>query len=388
MKKLFSFIKSLNINYPIVLYVVILCTCSLITLKYINPLLPYPTNLINFYSKQVSSIIISIFVAIFVFLADFNHSKKFINIVYWVLVVMLVILATNPPVIGNLFVVNTNGANGWFMFFTKKLSFQPVEFFKIVLILKLAEISKSHLRSSENDLQLFKKYSIYGGFPILMVLLEPDAGGVLLIGFASLVMFLCSFKDKKKLSVYLAIGSIIAVLFGLLTLTPMGQEFLIKWTPLQAYQLKRIDAWLEPFTTDIGYQLQQSLIFMGSAGPFGHGAGFDQIAYPEAQTDLIFTTFVGFFGWVPGLLLILVYFLLIYQTLSIGELTRDDEQKFIIIGYSALIFIQVLENIGMMIGILPLTGVVLPFMSYGSSAMLTFFVIVAIILNISRNTKR
>src|SRR5699024_6634468 len=156
--------------------VFILCICSLFTLKNINPLLNSVVSNTNFYTKQLTGMIMGLILAILVYHINLSKIKKYIDWSYIILMIMLLILVFNPPFIGSLFVNNSNGANGWFMFFTLSLSIQPVEFLKIILVLKLAKISQIHLSSSQKDSILTRQYLLVGGIPIFLVLIEPDLG--------------------------------------------------------------------------------------------------------------------------------------------------------------------------------------------------------------------
>lgn len=374
-----------KLNFKIITCLIILAGISIYTLGNINSLLAENVQGIDYAKKQFIGITLAVIGMSIVFMVNLSLSKRIINIFYYILVGMLLILATDPPIIGNFFVNNANGANGWFMLFSPRFSIQPVEFFKILLVLKLAAISKEHLEGNAPDKYLMKKYVVYGLIPIGLVLIEPDLGGAVLLLFTWFVMCIFSLKDKKiQKKIVLGVLSGL-ILFIFLLIFDQGQNFLIKFTPLEAYQLDRIDSWLKPFTTDKGYQLQQALIFMGSAGPWGHGAGYDMIALSEPQTDLIFAAVVGFFGWGTGLIVIFSYGVLMWEILSIGQKQTNIEYQFICIGFAALFFIQIFENVGMIIGLLPITGIVLPYMSYGISALLTFFAIAGIILNINKN---
>ncbi len=376
-----------NLNFKIIIPIIILIIISLITLKNINPLLTDSVSHIDFFKKQVVGFVLGLIGVIIIYNINIKKANKVIDFFYFTLIIMLFILAFSPPILNKLFVNDSNGANGWFMFFTPRLSIQPVEFFKIFLVLKLAVISKKYLESNQKDSYIIKQYFLYALIPIILVLLEPDLGGSVLLLFSSFFMLLMSLKNKKifKIFLFILIGFLIFIL--LLILSERFQNLIILLTPLKEYQLERIDAWLDPFNTEKGFQLSQSLIFMGSSGAFGHGGGFELITIPEAHTDLIFVSIVGFYGWVVGLLVIGCYIVLLNEIFNIAIKQRDTEYKLILIGFGSLFFLQVFENIGMMIGLLPITGIVLPFLSYGISALLTYFAIFAIILNISKETK-
>lgn len=363
--------------------VIILSFISLLTLKFIGPLLADNVSHINYFSKQLVGFILGLTGIVVIYKMNLRKIYPIITIIYWILIVMLFILAFNPPIIGHWFVNNNNGADGWFMFFTPKLSFQPVEFFKLFLILKLADISNEHLINKTKDSWLIKQYIYYGFLPIILVLLEPDLGGTLLLVFPTIVMLIASLKDKKVLKKWFLISFIILLISVPLIFTDKGQNILVKITPLQSYQLDRLDSWLNPFDTDGGYQLQQSLILIGSAGPTGYGGGFDSIQISEAQTDLIFAAIIGFWGWIIGILVIGCYFYLIYSIIDLGQRQTSFNNQILCVGIASLFFLQVFENIGMVIGLLPITGIVLPYLSYGTSAIITYCAILGVILNIA-----
>ncbi len=375
-----------KINFKILIPIIFLTFISLITLKNINILVNLDVANIDFFKKQAVGFILGAIGIIIIYNVNIKAAKTLIDIFYYTLVIMLFILIANIPIISSLFVNTSHGASGWFKIISPSLSFQPVEFFKIFIVLKLATISSDYLKSNYNDRKLFKDYFIYGAIPIFLVLLEPDLGGTLLLTFSAGIMFLFSIKDKKILKSMLFIISIFFILILLIVFFDSFKEFIIKFTPIQSYQIDRIDSWLDPFNTEKGYQLSQSLILMGSAGPFGYGTSFNSIAIPEAQTDLIFPAIVGFWGWIVGLLIILSYTTIILEIFKIINKQEDLEYKFICIGFVSLLFLQVIENIGMLVGILPITGIVLPFLSYGLSALLTYSAIIGIILNISKET--
>ncbi|MFV0289072.1 MAG: FtsW/RodA/SpoVE family cell cycle protein [Mycoplasmatales bacterium] len=377
---------NLKLNLPLIIIFLFLGSISLITLKNINPLLSENIMYINFFKKQLVGFSLGLIAIFIIFNVNLKKVIKLINFFYFTLVIMLLILAVNPPIIGDFFVNSANGANGWFKLFSPRISFQPVEFFKIFLILKLAMISKIHLSNNTKDRYLLQNYVLYGYLPIFLVLKEPDLGGTVLLGFAAFMMMLCSLKNSKNVKRFLILIIVIILLATLLIFSTTFREIIVKITPIQSYQLERIDSWTDPFTTDKGFQLSQSLMLMGSSGLFGHGAGYDLLTIPEAQTDLIFVSAVAFWGVIVGILIIFSYLLMLLQFFKIALYQKDIFYKFIMIGISSLFFLQVFENIGMMIGLLPITGIVLPFMSYGVSALLTYCVLLGLALNISKET--
>ncbi len=377
--------KIRNLNFKIIIPIILICIASLLTIKGVVPqlnIMEYSSNNNIFVYKQLFGMAIGVVAIVFIMLIDLRKANFLFEIAYWILVFMLFILAFDPPGLGFM-VKSINGANGWFVIPIIGVTVQPVEFMKIALFFKLAQVSKNHLESRDSDLKLFINYAIYAGFPIFLVLIQPDAGGVLLLGFPTFVLFLASLKQKKYMYRILFSSLIILFLGVFLLSNQTAQKFIVDNTPIYAYQLERINAWLDPFNSDKGYQLQQSLILMGSAGLWGRGMGYSAILLPEPHTDVIFSEFVGMFGWILGLGLILLYMIVIFEIFNTGINVKDQKFRFICLAYGSLFIVQVFENIGMMVGVFPITGIVLPFMSYGISALLTYSVIIGIVLKIN-----
>ncbi len=375
------------INFKILIPIIILAITSLITLFGLIPrleLMEYLSNgdEFNFVVKQFIGFGIGFSIIIFIQFIDLKQVNVFVNIGYYTLLVMLFILVAGIPGTASL-VKNINGARGWFEFPIIGMSIQPVEFMKIFIFFKLALVCAEYKESNWDDTKLFMHFLVYAGLPVLFVLFQPDLGGVMLLAIPSFVMFLVSMKSKKHVMIIVAATLSILVVSVFLLANPDTQAFIVDHTPLYSYQLSRINSWTDPFTQTGGFQLQQSLVLMGSAGPFGHGFGYTGIYLPEPHTDVIYPAFVGMFGWIAGVVLIFIYGYLIVQVFNVVNKTSVLAFKYLCIGYGSLLIVQVFENIGMMIGMLPITGIVLPFMSYGLSALITYSAIFGLLINIS-----
>ncbi len=375
-----------NCKNQIIAIILILCICSLITIYGVTPqLVNYNSNIIpiNFVIKQAIGIIVGLILYYFILKLNIWKSFKIINIINIILIIMLVILALDPPFIGDIFVKNINGAKGWFQI-PFLGSIQPIEFFKITMIIKIVSISHQAQEQNLDDRYLIKQYLLYGLLPIICVLLQPDLGGTLLLIFPWFVLGLISLKNYKLTRNIIKYSLLFLIIILLFFFIPFLQEILINITPLKSYQLARINSWLYPFEYNGGYQLQQSLILLGSAGPFGYGFGNIHITLPEPHTDVIFSEFVGMFGYIPGFILILLYMRLLFLCLKIFNTATKYQDKLLVLGFLILLIVQIGENIGMMLGVFPITGIVLPFMSYGLSGLITYFIIFGIISNISQ----
>ncbi len=372
-------------NYRILIPIFIFCVISIISIGFITKnaaQVEYSSNWLHYVQMQTIGFAVG-FVIIFVApKVEIPRVKWLVNLAYFTLLVMLIMLITGP----GFFVKTINGARGWWRLFPGGPSIQPVEFMKIAMIVKLAFISHDHLSNPESlDRRLILDYSIYGLIPIALVMIQPDMGGAMLLGVPWLFMLLVSIKNKSLLrTMTLAIFATI-LLFVVFLILPQGQELLIKITPIQEYQLERLDAWLQPFESSIGLQLQQSLILMGSAGVNGHGVLYNAITIPEPHTDMIFAKIVGMFGYGMGFFIIIMYFSMIAEMLNVARRVKEPLYKLIGVGIASLFIIQVTENIGMIVGILPITGIVLPFLSYGVSALISYAMTIGVIINIDQH---
>ncbi len=375
-----------KLNYKILIPILLFSIISVVSIGFITKSsTQYSEGWISFPIKQSIGFVIG-FVIIFV-LGKINLLKtnKLVNIAYYVLLVMLIILVADIPGVSSFFTKKINGARGWFQFFPGGPVIQPVEFMKIAMIMKLALISSEHLSNHDEDKVLFQKYALFGLIPMVLVLIQPDLGGAILLAVPWLIMLLLSVKNKAILRTLILALLCGIGLFVVFLIIPQGQDILLKVTPIQPYQLDRLNSWLYPFDYDKGLQLQQSLILMGSAGLTGHGITYSAISFPEPHTDMIFAKIVGMFGYIMGFLVIGIYYVIINEILTISQNVTNYYFKFIAIGVAGLFIIQVTENIGMIVGLLPITGIVLPFLSYGVSALITYALIIGIILNIDQH---
>jgi len=251
--------------------------------------------------------------------------------------------------------------------------FDPLEFAKIVIVLLLAKYF------SLRHIELYKKRHlivsfIYVALPIFLVLLQPDLGSALIFIAAWLGLVLVSGIKLRHLVVIILLA---AIIFG------------IMWLGfLKDYQKNRILTFLNPQKDPLGYSynLRQSLIAIGSGKIFGKGFGKglqSQLKFlPAGHTDFIFSVFAEERGFAGILFLFLLYAVLIYRILAIGFAASDNFSKLFSMGFSIMIFAQILINIGMCLGLMPVIGIPLPFASYGGSSLLANFLGLGIIQSI------
>lgn len=280
----------------------------------------------------------------------------------------------------------SQGSLNWFAIGTR--TFQPSELMKIAYILFLAYIITKHNTQNKNrtiksDLTLIGKM-ILVTIPIVILLLIQDDFGTLLVFVSIFVgMFLMS-GITWRIEIpafFLMITGSIAVLY--LAINEHGRALLYKLGIFKPYQFARIDAWLDPFKDSTGdsYQQANGLLAIGSGGIFGKGFNSTDVHVPVRESDMIFTVIGENFGFIGGCFIILIYFILIYQMIKICLKTNNEFYAYIATGIIMMILFHVFENIGANIGLLPLTGIPLPFISQGGSSILCNMIGVGLIMS-------
>jgi rod shape determining protein RodA len=251
--------------------------------------------------------------------------------------------------------------------------FEPSEFMKLGLIVLLAHFfARRHLEAWHGGNVLFLLLAV--GIPVALTMLHPDLGSALIILLVALGIFLSSGIHMKRFLVGLVLACIAAVLLWSFALAP--------------YQKARITGFLFPERDPLGvsYNVIQSKIAIGSAGLFGKGfEGGTQARLqflPAAHNDFLFAAFVEEWGMVGALVLIFAFLVVIVRVLSVGAHARENFSRFVAIGTATLFLAQFFVNVGSNVGLLPVTGLTLPFFSYGGSSLLTTALLVGIIQHI------
>lgn len=253
------------------------------------------------------------------------------------------------------------------------LSFQPSEFAKITLVLFLSQYFSSTNVSTPYRFQDFLLPALITFITFILIFVEPDLGtsALIVLVFTSFVFFL--HFDFRYHMVFIISG---------VTLLPCG------WLFLEDYQKRRIFSFLNPGKDSLqaGYQAIQSKIAIGSGMLFGKGflnGTQSQLRFlPEQHTDLVFSVLAEEWGFIGAALVILFFFLIVSKGLKIASLSRDRLGSYISIGLTLILFWQMFINIGMVIGILPVVGIPLPFLSYGGSSLVSTWMIIGLLLNI------
>ena len=325
-------------------------------------------------------VIASITIAVIMYF-DNEQIRKMTWILYGFFILLLVGLLILPvtkvtPII--------NGAKSWYVI-PKIGSVQPSEYMKVFYILALSYIIHQHhvktiYKTIKSDLILLCKLGLTAGIPIGLVIAQ-DLGTTLVLMAILVGLILVSGISWKIIiplfSVAMAFGS------GMLYLAIFGRDFLKKYLGIKEYKFNRVTSWLNPEEAgDSGLQLVKSLRAIGSGLISGKGYNNDEVYIPERHTDFIFTIIGEEYGFIGGAIVIILYFILIYHLIRTALQTADAYSTYISVGVISMITFHVFENIGMTIQLLPITGIPLPFISYGGSSLMTNMMAMGLIFSI------
>lgn len=319
--------------------------------------------------RQTVFMVVGIFLAMVSLAFDYRGAKQYIIYLYVFNLLMLVFVM--------FFGHSQLGAQRWIQI--GSLSFQPSEFSKLIIVICLASFMERRIEWLDDFVDYLKVFAFLF-VPFILVLKQPDLGTSLsfiaiLIGMA----FVSGFRYKW----------IFRLAMGFAALAPVFWHFL-----LQDYQKLRIKVFLNPELDPFGsgYHVIQSKIAIGSGGLFGKGwlAGTQsQLNFlPENHTDFIFAVAGEEFGFIGVCIILLLYLVIIWRGIVIAMNAEDDFGMLLATGITSMFMFHIFVNIGMTIGIMPVTGVPLPFLSYGVSSLTTNIMSVAVLLNIAaRNTE-
>lgn len=316
----------------------------------------------NYLLKQIIYYGLGFLILFIVLKLNYNFLYKHIRWLYILMNILLLLVL--------LFGKSINGSKAWFDL--GFISFQPSEFMKIVLIIYL---SKIFYETKLTDFKILLKGLIITLIPSILTFLEPDTGTVLFY----LIIFLFMVFYKKINKWWYIVGSIIIMLVGgsFLCLYFFKQDLFIDIFGTSFFY--RMDRLIN-FMGNTGYQLENALIGIGSGGIFGLGLNSFHIYFPEAATDFIFALVLTNMGLLGGLIIILTYiyfdFLLINDIKKVGK-----DKQYYVVGFLGIFLYQQIEHIMMNVGLLPITGITLPFLSYGGSSLISYFILIGFILN-------
>ncbi|MCX8015116.1 MAG: rod shape-determining protein RodA [candidate division WOR-3 bacterium] len=384
-------------NLPILITCLVLLVIGLITL--------YGATAKTYFIRQIVWIAIALIAMIVIYQVPTLVLEN--TAWYWTIISVVLLIAV-------LIFGQGEGAKRWFRF--GWINFQPSEFAKISSILMLASYFKNR-KIELNIKSIFLPVAMVEAFSIL-VILEPDLGTALIflpilavmlywagfsvanlfILYSPIISFICGFSLYLWIPFFILLtiiafrrltipGWLTAIIINIIG----GLSSPIIWSHLKEYQKARIVGFLSPWLDPQGmnWNLIQSRIAIGSGRIFGKGllSGAERklTFLPNRATDFIFSTLAEQFGLFGSLVVLLLYFYLISQFIKTAAKTRNQFASLTAIGLASALAYQVLVNIGMVLGLLPITGIALPFLSYGGSSLLFCFVALGIILHIKAN---
>ena len=330
----------------------------------------------SYVKKQVFWFVLSMF-ALYIFMAvDYTIIFSYVPIFYWGSVVLL--LLAKIPGIGMV----VNGARGWIGF--GGFQIQPAEFAKLGIILMLAK-NLDDMEGKINDVKNFFILGFYAAVPVLFIVTQPDMGMSMVCFFIVLGIFYTIGLDMKIIG-----GGLMSVVLTIVIVWNSGL--------IESYQKARFTGFLNPAADDAktGYHLTQSLIGIGSGGILGNrpslsidgSTGYAAQNVPEVETDFIFAAIAEQWGFLGAALLVVLYGFLIYKMISIARTSKDIFGSVICVGIVSYFLFAILQNIGMTIGLMPITGITLPLISYGGSSLLTTVISVALVINVGMRRKK
>ncbi|MAF14154.1 MAG: rod shape-determining protein RodA [Parcubacteria group bacterium] len=356
LQKLFSIFKSFD---WILLGAVFLLICFGLAAIYSVTISFEEASFLNF-NKQIIFAVIGLIVLFIISFFDYRFWQDYSYLVYLAVAIILVAVL--------FFGTTVRGTTGWFSIFG--INFQPVELAKIALIIFLAYFLSNKGALIKEPKNFIITLSGTGLF-FLLVMLQPDFGSGVILFLVWLLIVVFSGASKKHL---------IITGLGLMALAVVAWFFLFA-----DYQKDRILTFVNP-TSDpygSGYHVRQAVTAVGAGGFLGRGLGFgsqSQLKFlPASQTDFIFAVIAEELGFLGVSLVFFLWGLIFWRLIRAVKIMKDNFSALFILGASAIFFSQIIINIGMNIGLVPVTGISLPFLSYGGSFLLISLVLIGII---------
>ena len=372
MKSSSKYAVDLGILFSIIIFAII----SIITIGSAQKLLTVESNLMI---KQIIWYLISFGLAFVVMTLGNNFLYKNAWIFYIVGVVSLIAVL--------IFGATINDAKCWFII-PGIGSLQPSEFMKIFLIIALGRLINDFKENYDNpsvfeEFKFLLKIGVVVGVPSILTFLQPDTGVVLIYLLITLIMLFISGIRYRWFAIIFGIAGFILG-FILLMYFCFNSTFIKIFGSSLFLRLDRLFDW----SKGSGYQLKNGMTAIGSGGLFGYGFFNTPIYFPYPQTDFIFAVFSNNTGLIGAtfLLILILYFDLKLINLAIES--PNNTNKYVIAGIIGMLIYQQFQNIGMTLGLMPITGITLPFISYGGSSLLSYMIMAGLIFSISNENIR
>ena len=360
--------KKINLDKSLILYVSIFAIISLISIYSASMYLS--KTLGNLVLKQAMWYAVGIIFIFIIYKLKISFFIKISPYIYLFNVILLLGLLFVGPVI--------NGSRCWYII-EGIGSFQPSEFMKISLVLIEAYIIdkfSSKEKSAKNEFKLISLIFIVFLIPSILTFLEPDTGAVIIYFIITLLMLFISGIRLRWFII--GISMLIIIVASFLIFFFLKQDMFIKIFGSDFfYRIDRVINW----QNGSGMQLENSLAAIGSSGILGHGFNKTPLYFPEAGTDFIFSVYASNFGLIGSCIFILLVVIFDIHLIKVG-MSSKSIYKYIISGILGIFIYQQIQNISMTLGLLPITGITLPFISYGGSSLLSYMILIGFVISI------
>lgn len=326
----------------------------------------------NFVLRQIIWFAVGVLIVAAMQFMDLEQLYKASVYFYAIGVFVLFVLLISPESIAR----TINGAKSWFTL--PGLSLQPAEFAKITTILYTGVVISKHrtkyvANTMKTDFLLIGKILGVTLLPVLLILQQPDFGTAMVyLAVAGIMILISGVNWKIILTLIVGGGTVGGGLLLLIINFPTIAQVVLG---IEEYQINRILTWFDPTQAsgDATFHFDRALMALGSGQLFGKGIDGIEVYYPEAQTDFIFAVIGESFGFVGGAFVIFLYFMLLYKliTLGLSIYQHSPFAAYFCFGFLSMLLIHVFQNIGMTLGIMPITGIPLLLISYGGSSVLS-----------------
>ena len=369
-------LKKFKLNKSLIICVFIFMIISIVTIY--SAMTYLPDYLGNLAFKQFMWYLVGFFMIIIVNKISVENIYHFNWYIYITSILLLaILLVIGEPI---------NGSKCWFTI-PKIGSIQPSEFAKISLILTVSIITENWAKkirkvpTLKEEIILLTKIFIIWLIPSFLTFLEPDTGAVFI--YSIIVIAILFVSPLRKRWFILAMILIGIGLGSFLFLYFLKKDIFVNIFGTELFY--RIDRLLD-WKNGTGMQLENSLTSIGSSSILGHGYNKTPIYFPESGTDFIFAVYASNFGLLGSIFLIVIILYFDITIIKIAKNASNITEKFTAVGILGILVYQQIQNIGMTLGILPITGITLPFISYGGSSLLSYMLMIGILLNIHNDT--
>ena len=364
-----------NLDWSFVANIYIILGISLILLGSASRIIS--SDPFFYVKKQLMWIVLGTIVFVITATLNYNNLFKYANYLYTFNIVILASVL--------LFGTSKKGAQRWISI--GNFDFQPSEFAKLIIIISLA-VFLAKRQGKLNRLRDFIQPFAFVALPMLLILKQPDLGTALV--FVAILLGMMLIAGARPIILGgLVLGGVAIVALALYAHFNYGLQL-----PLKEYQLQRLVIFANPQLDPLGsgYHVIQSMVAIGSGGLLGkgymQGTQIQLNFLPEHHTDFIFSVVGEEFGFVGCLVVFVMYFSLIYKAIRIAAAAKDIFGTLVVTGVVSLLAFHLLINVGMTMGIMPVTGIPLPLLSYGGSTMLTMMMALGLVVNVNINRQR